>query len=41
MDGLLVFISILLAWQLLENIEMSEKLDDVKNDLKKIERKIK
>lgn len=40
MDGLLVFISILLAWQLLENIEMSEKLDDVKNDLKKIERKI-
>lgn len=40
MDGLLVFISILLAWQLLENIEMSEKLDDVKNDLKRIERKL-
>lgn len=40
MDGLLVFISILLAWQLLENIEMSEKLDDVKNKLKRIERKI-
>lgn len=40
MDGLLVFISILLAWQLLENIEMSEKLNDVKNNLKKIERKL-
>lgn len=41
MDGLLVFISILLAWQLLENMEMSEKLDDVKDNLKRIERKIK
>lgn len=41
MNGLLVFISILLAWQLFENIEMSEKLEDVKNDLKRIERKIK
>lgn len=41
MDGLLVFISILLVWQLFENTEMSEKLNDVKNDLKRIERKIK
>lgn len=40
MNGLLVFISILLIWQLLENTEMSEKLNDVKNDLKRIERKI-
>ncbi len=41
MNGLLVFISILLVWQLFENTEMSEKLNDVKNDLKRIERKIK
>ena len=41
MDGLLVSISILLVWQLLENMEMSEKLNDVKNNLKRIERKIK
>ncbi len=41
MDYLLIFISLLLAWQLMSNIEMSEKLDDVKQNLKRIERKIK
>ncbi len=41
MNGLLVFISILLAWQIFNNISMSDKLDDVKQDLKRIERKIK
>ncbi len=40
MDYLLIFISLLLAWQLMNNIEMSEKLDDVKSELKRIERKI-
>lgn len=40
MDYLLIFISLLLAWQLMSNIEMSEKLDDVKSELKRIERKI-
>lgn len=40
MDYLLIFISLLLAWQLMNNIEMSEKLDDLKTELKRIERKI-
>lgn len=40
MNGLLIFISLLLAWQLMNNIETSEKLDDVKSELKRIERKI-
>lgn len=40
MNYLLGFISLLLAWQLMSNIEMSEKLDDVKSELKRIERKI-
>lgn len=40
MDYLLIFISLLLAWQLMNNIETSEKLDDVKTELKRIERKI-
>ena len=40
MDYLLIFIILLLTWQLMSDIETSEKLDGVKSELKRIERKI-
>ncbi|KZU46685.1 hypothetical protein Nizo2766_0383 [Lactiplantibacillus plantarum] len=40
MEFLIGFISILVVWQVLNNIKTNSELNEIKNELKRIERKI-
>ncbi|MCG0823275.1 hypothetical protein IMAU10591_03024 [Lactiplantibacillus plantarum] len=40
MEFLVGFISILTIWQVLNNIKTNSELNEIKNELKRIERKI-